>query len=119
MYNHIYLPEVSSFINEISELSIEAKCPKLILFEPKYTELYTDADHYSYLPYFQSDYNTIYSASSISKSCEFLGNKRIRQLTPPMTEKVTVSPFSARPTSFLINKNSTAFKDLSQVFIKK
>jgi hypothetical protein len=121
MYNHIYLPQVSEFINEVSQLSIDTEYSKLILFEPKYIEMYSEADHNSYLPYFQSEYNTIYSVSPlISKSSDLLGNKRIRQLTPPTTEKISVSPFTTRnSSSFMINKNSTAFKDLSQVFTKK
>jgi hypothetical protein len=118
MYNSIYLPGTMDFINEVNQLSLETEYSKLILFEPKLLEMYTEFDHSGFLPYFQSEYTTIYSISPISKSSEFLGNKRIRQLTPPPSEKIAVSPFNSK-SSFSVSRNSTAFKDLSQAFIKK
>ena len=85
-----------------------------------------DLDFSALLPYLQEDYNVIFSNCPtpskpsdiyISNSdSEFLGNKRIRALTPPLSSKVlSFSPYSVK-SSFTYLKNNSAFKNLNNVF---
>jgi hypothetical protein len=97
-------------------------------------------DFSSLLPYLQEDYNVILTLSPnpnklkeglnvnvINNSSstnqgpaeppvDFLGNKRIRPLTPPLSSKtLTHSPYNMR-SSFTAIKNNSAFKNLNTLF---
>jgi len=100
-------------------------------------------DFSSLLPYLQEDYNVILTLSpnpnkfkesltmnvANSSNCinqeppesteppaDFLGNKRIRPLTPLLSTKtLTYSPYNMR-SSFTSIKNNTAFKNLNTLF---
>jgi hypothetical protein len=107
------------------------------LFEPKFHLMYINHDFTSLIPYLQEDYSVIYSISPIlnknvydqivymnktmtggsnDNSVDYLGSKRIRPLTPPLSAKtLTFSPYN-RKSSFTPIKNNSAFKNLNGLF---
>lgn len=126
MYNELYLNTMTKFIQELNDTDKEINFRRLNFFNPVYTSTHSDSDFTSLIPLLQQDYNTIYSSSpmiqstNLFNSAELIGNKRIRQLTPPSTTKLSASPFNTKSSSsFTPTKNNSAFKDLNQKFTKK
>lgn len=128
------LSSIENFYNDIDHNNLKANH-----FEPVFDFLYIENDFTSILPYISEDYNVIYSSSpapnktlhqlnqitnfdinkSNDNSVEYLGNKRIRSLTPPLNSKVlTFSPFNKK-SSFTPIKNNSAFKNLNVLFHSK
>ncbi len=86
-------------------------------FKPTYDIMYTSNSFAAFLPIIQNEFNTILNISPLKPmSMDFLGNKRIRQITPPVSEKVSTSPFNIK-TSYFTPK-ITVFKDLNEAFRK-
>jgi hypothetical protein len=95
--------------------------------------MYTDSEFTKFIHYLTSDYNVILSVSpnikknekilnDISNSSksneinnEFIGNKRIRQITSPSSKSLNLSPFNKNTLLSQPNSNS-AFKNLNPFF---
>jgi hypothetical protein len=86
-------------------------------FLPTYNVMYISNNFDTFIPIIQNEFNTILNISPLKPmSMDFLGNKRIRQITQPVVEKVSVSPFNIKTLYF--TPKITVFKDLNEAFRK-
>ena len=89
-----------------------------MIFKPIFEKLHQPDNFVTFLPIVQSEFNTILTVSPLKPmTIDFLGNKRIRNITPPVVEKISVSPFNIKTSNF--EPKTTVFKDLNEAFKKK
>ncbi len=116
MYNNIFIEVLYQFIDTLNSID---KDIKVKLFTPIFNLMFMDNEMSTLLACLQDDYNIIYSYSPKkvpATRTEYLGNKRIRQLTPPFNSKImSYSPFSKK-SSFTPIRNNLPGKDLKNVF---
>lgn len=124
------MPKVVELIQQISQSQTNSYYAEK-LFNPVYDLMYLDLNFSKCLHYLTEDYNVILSMSpdliksrdqilynscrSNDSSVDYLGQKRIRQLTPTSSKVLTLSPYNNKYSSFHPMSNS-AFKNLNTVF---
>lgn len=121
MYNKLFLDSLSKCPVILNKSDDDQNLEQLENFKPKMNFMYYKYQLSALITCLKEDFNVIFSYSPLRKSpisSDFLGKKRIQQLTPPINSKVLAfSPY--KKSSFTPIKNSLMSKDLSEMFNNK